>query len=302
MAKIAFLFPGQGAQHVGMGKSISARFPAAKALFDQAREILGFDLASICFDGPTERLDTTIISQPALFVSSLAALEMLRAEHPEVVNGCAMAAGLSLGEYTALVFSGAMSFEDGLRVVQRRGEAMQQAADANPSGMVSALLLDREQVAQVRSEASAAGQIWIANYLCPGNTVLSGEKSACAVAAELIEKLGGSARTLAVAGAFHTPLMGSACGQLEEILRKVQIQAGRIPVVSNVDAKTHSDAVELQQILVRQVTQPVLWEDCVRELLAQGCDHFYEIGPGKVLKSLLKRIDRKVDCQSVNDD
>jgi [acyl-carrier-protein] S-malonyltransferase len=302
VAKIAFLFPGQGAQHVGMGKTLSARFPAAKALFDQSREILGFDLASVCSDGPTERLDTTIISQPALFVSSLAALEMLKAEHPEVVDSCAMAAGLSLGEYTALVFSGAMSFEDGLRVVQRRGEAMQQAADANPSGMVSALLLNREQVAQVRDDASAAGQIWIANYLCPGNTVLSGEKPACVRATELIEKLGGSARALAVAGAFHTPLMGSACGQLDEILRKVQIKTGRIPVVSNVDAKTHSDAEELRQILVRQVTQPVLWEDCVRELLAQGCDQFYEIGPGKVLKSLLKRIDRKVDCQSINDD
>ncbi len=302
MAKIAFLFPGQGAQHVGMAKSLSARFPAAKALFDQAREILGFDLASICYDGPTERLDTTVISQPALFVSSLAALEMLRAEHPEVVDNCAMVAGLSLGEYTALVFSGAMSFEDGLRVVQRRGEAMQQAADANPSGMVSALLLNREQVAQVRDEASVAGQIWIANYLCPGNTVLSGEKPACVRATELIEKLGGSARTLAVAGAFHTPLMATACGQLEEVLRKVQIKAGRIPVVSNVDAKTHSNADDLQQILIRQVTQPVLWEDCVRELLAQGCDQFYEIGPGKVLKSLLKRIDRKMDCQSINDD
>ncbi len=302
MGKIAFLFPGQGAQHVGMGKSLSARFPAAKSLFDQAREILGFDLASICFDGPAERLDTTIISQPALFVSSLAALEMLRAEHPEVVDRCAMAAGLSLGEYTALVFSGAMSFEDGLRVVQRRGEAMQQAADANPSGMVSALLLDREQVVQVRNEASTAGQIWIANYLCPGNTVLSGEKPACVRAAELIEKLGGSARTLTVAGAFHTPLMGSACGQLEEVLQKIQIKSGRIPVVSNVDSKTHSDGEDLRQILVRQVTQPVLWEDCVRELLAQGCDQFYEIGPGKVLKSLLKRIDRKVDCQSINDD
>ena len=302
MGKIAFLFPGQGAQHVGMGKSLSARFPAAKTLFDQAREILGFDLASICFDGPAEPLDTTIISQPALFVSSLAALEMLRAEHPEVVDRCAMAAGLSLGEYTALVFSGAMSFEDGLRVVQRRGEAMQQAADANPSGMVSALLLDREQVVQVQNEASTAGQIWIANYLCPGNTVLSGEKPACVRATELIEKIGGSARTLTVAGAFHTPLMGSACGQLEEVLRKVQIKHGRIPVVSNVDAKTHSDAEELRQILVRQVTQPVVWEDCVRELLAQGCDQFYEIGPGKVLKSLLKRIDRKVDCQSINDD
>ena len=302
MTKIAFLFPGQGAQHSGMGKIISSKFPAAKSLYDRANEILGFDLATLCFEGPAERLDTTIISQPALFVSSLAALEMLKSENPSVVDQCAMAAGLSLGEYTALVFAGAMSFEDGLRVVQRRGEAMQQAADANPSGMVSALVLDQTQVAKVRDDAAATGQIWIANYLCPGNTVLSGEKPACQKAAELIEQAGGGARMLAVAGAFHTPLMGSACGRLDEILRNIEIKPPRIPVVSNVDAKTHSNPDEIREILVRQVTQPVLWENCIRELLTQGCDQFYEIGPGKVLKTLMKRIERKADCQTVNDD
>ena len=153
MSKIALLFPGQGAQHVGMGKTIASRYPAARELYDKAASILGFDLAKVCFEGPAEELDSTVISQPALFVTSLAALEMLRADSPDVVLGCEICAGLSLGEYTALVFAGAMSFEDGLRVVQRRGEAMQEASDATPSGMVSVLLLDRDQVEAVRAEA-----------------------------------------------------------------------------------------------------------------------------------------------------
>ncbi|MBS0206488.1 MAG: ACP S-malonyltransferase [Planctomycetes bacterium] len=301
MSHTTFLFPGQGAQHVGMGKTIAERFPAARELYNKASEILGFDLAQVCFEGPAERLDTTVISQPALFVTSLTALEMLKAERPEVVSACQFAAGLSLGEYTALVFAGAMSFEDGLRVVKVRGEAMQAAADANPSGMVSALLLDRPKVQEVCQRASAAGRIWIANYLCPGNTVLSGEKPACARAAELIEQTGGKPIPLAVAGAFHTPLMESACVKLAEALNSVTITAPRIPVVSNVDAKVHTDPDDIRAVLVKQVTQPVLWEDSIRWLLSQGATPFFEVGPGKVLKGLMKRIERKVDCESVND-
>lgn len=301
MTQSACLFPGQGAQHVGMGRQLVERFPLARKLFDQAREILGYDLTELCWNGPAERLDATVYSQPALYVCSLAALELLKAEHPGVAEACSVAAGLSLGEYTALVFAGAMSFEDGLRVVRRRGEAMQQAADAVPSGMVSALLLDREKVETVRAGAESAGRMWIANYLCPGNTVLSGEKAGCQQAMELIEQAGGKPVALAVAGAFHTPLMDSACTALEEVLRSVAIQPPRIPVVSNVDAQTHSDPDEIRKLLVRQVTQPVLWEDSIRAILGRGVSRFYEVGPGKVLKGLLKRIDRKVDCQTVND-
>jgi [acyl-carrier-protein] S-malonyltransferase len=301
MTSTAFLFPGQGAQHIGMGKQLCERFPAAKKLFDEAREILGYDLAGICFQGPAERLDATVISQPALFVSSLAALELVRNEHPGVAESCTMAAGLSLGEYTALTFAGALSFADGLRVVSRRGEAMQQAADATPSGMVSSLLLERDKVEAVRSGAESAGRIWIANYLCPGNIVLSGEKAACQKAYELIEQSGGKAVALAVAGAFHTPLMQSACSALAEALGSVKIQPPRIPVISNVDAQSHSDPEEIRQLLVRQVTQPVLWEDGIRAILGQGVSTFYEVGPGKVLKGLMRRIDRKAKCESVND-
>jgi [acyl-carrier-protein] S-malonyltransferase len=301
MPAIACLFPGQGAQFVGMGRSVLERCPAAQQLFDRAREILGYDLAELCLQGPAERLDSTVISQPALFVCSLAAVELLRQEAPEVVDQCRFAAGLSLGEYTALVFAGAMSFEDGLGVVKTRGEAMQAAADANPSGMVSALLLERDKVTQVCEQANAAGRMWIANYLCPGNTVLSGDKPACAQAVTLIEQAGGKPVPLSVAGAFHTPLMESACERLAAALAQVAIQPPRIPVVSNVDAQSHADPDEIRQLLVRQVVSPVRWEDSVRSLIAQGADKFYEVGPGKVLKGLMRRIDKKVACENVGD-
>ncbi|MCA9085352.1 MAG: ACP S-malonyltransferase [Planctomycetaceae bacterium] len=301
MSKTALLFPGQGAQHVGMGKRLCAQYPSAKALFDKAAEILGYDLAQLCFEGPAEELDSTIYSQPALFVCSLAALEKLRADSAEVVLGCDMAAGLSLGEYTALVFAGAMSFEDGLKVVQRRGQAMQAAADATPSGMVSILLLDREQVQKVCDEASAHGPIQIANYLCPGNIVVSGENAACVRAAELAEAAGGRAVPLAVAGAFHTPIMKPADEQLAEALRNTEIRTPEIPVVSNVDADIHMDPEEIRNILIQQVLQPVRWEDSIRRMMSEGVTEFYEVGPGKVLKGLMKRIDRKAAITTVND-
>jgi [acyl-carrier-protein] S-malonyltransferase len=301
MPKIAFLFPGQGAQHVGMGRSIAERYPAARDLYDRANAQLGYDLAALCFEGPAEQLDSTVISQPALFVTSLAALEMLRADSPDVVLGCEVAAGLSLGEYTALVFAGAMSFEDGLRVVQRRGEAMQEAADATPSGMVSMLLLEREQVEAIAAEVSRTDELYVANYLCPGNIVVSGTNAACERAADLATEAGGRAVPLAVAGAFHTSIMQPADVRLAEALAGVTIETPEIPVYSNVDAATHDNPDELRELLVRQVVGPVLWEDSLRAMLAAGVDEFYEIGPGKVLKGLLKRIDRKVPCTTVND-
>ncbi|MCE9606066.1 MAG: ACP S-malonyltransferase [Planctomycetia bacterium] len=298
MSKIAFLFPGQGAQTVGMGQALCESLPAARDMFARAGDILGYDLAKLCFTGPAEELDSTVRSQPALFVASMAAIESLRATQPEVVAGCQAAAGLSLGEYTALVFADVMSFDDGLKLVHARGTAMQAAADAQASGMVSILGLERAQVEELCAQARAGETLEIANLLCPGNIVVSGTRAACERAAELAPKLGAmKAIPLAVAGAFHTSIMQSAVEKLTDALGNVPLRKPRIPVVSNVDALPHDDPEEIRRLLIRQVVSPVRWEDSIRYLLAEGCDKFYEVGPGRVLRGLLKRIDRKIACE-----
>lgn len=301
MSKIAFLFPGQGAQTVGMGQELAESMPAVRTLFDRATEILGYDLADVCFNGPTEKLDSTVYSQPALFVCGLASLESLRASSPEVVENCEATAGLSLGEYTAMVFAGGLDFETGLRVVQRRGEAMQRAADSRPSGMVSVLGLDIDAIADLCDQTRNEGEVLqIANFLCPGNTVASGDEEACQRLAVAAEEAGAmKVIPLAVAGAFHTPIMDSAVVELREVLEQTEIQSPRIPVISNVDAQTHDDPEQLRSILVQQVVSPVLWEKSIRALMEQGFDEFYEVGPGRVLTALMKRIHRKTPCHNV---
>jgi [acyl-carrier-protein] S-malonyltransferase len=300
VSRVAFLFPGQGAQTVGMGRRLAESLPAARRLYDRAAEVLGYDLAKLCFEGPADELDSTVCSQPAIFVTSLAALESLRAESPEVVLACEATAGLSLGEYTAMVFAGVMEFEDGLTLVQRRGAAMQEAADATPSGMVSILGLERVEVELLCERARKDEILKIANFLCPGNLVISGSLAACERAADLAQSFGAmKAMPLAVAGAFHTEIMQPADRRCAEALADVPMQKPRIPVISNVDALPHDNPEEIRQILVRQVLQPVRWEDSMRYLIQQGFDQFYEVGPGRVLRGLLRRIDRSVSCQCV---
>jgi [acyl-carrier-protein] S-malonyltransferase len=301
VSKIAFLFPGQGAQSVGMGQADYNASPKAQALFAEASSILGYDLAKLCFEGPATQLDATEFSQPALFVCGLAALEVLKEKQPELVAQVSATAGLSLGEYTALVFANVLSFADGLRVVQERGRAMQAAADAVSSGMASILGLEAPQVVALCQAAAAGGILQPANYLCPGNIAISGEKAALERAIALAPEHGAmKAIPLAVAGAFHTSIMNPAVERLRAALANVQLNKPRIPVISNVDALPHDNPEEIRQLLVQQVCSPVRWEDSIRYLISQDVTTYWEVGPGRVLRGLMKRIDRKLACEGTS--
>ena len=295
-----FSFPAR-AQHVGMGRKLIERFPRAKELYTYASEVLGFDLAQVCAEGPKERLDSTVVSQPAIYVTSLAALELVKAESPELIENCSYSAGLSLGEYTALVFAGALSFEEGLKLVKYRGEVMQAAADATPSTMASVLMLDAPQVEGICEQASDAGLVRAANYLCPGNTAISGVVPAVDRAVTLAEEAGAKVVRLAVAGAFHTDIMQPADQQMRSLLEQTSFGNMRIPVVSNVDAAAHTNSSDFLELLVNQVIRPVRWEQCMRTLIDNGVDDFHEVGPGRVLSGLLKRIRRKIASRAWND-
>lgn len=292
MAKTAILFTGQGAQSPGMGKDIAEMSPAAAAVFERANEVVGYDLRALCFDGPAEKLEQTDIQQPAILTTS-AAIWQAVAERAVLGEPPTAMAGLSLGEYTALFAAGAVSFEDALRLVKRRGELMQAAAVAVPSGMVSSMGLDPEQVETICRQASDEGVIQPANFNSPGQIVVSGTKAACEKAARLIEEAGGRAIPLKVAGAFHSPLMQSAADGLAEVLAVTAFKMPGVPVIANVNCQYHGDAASIRRWLTDQLTQPVRWQASMERLLADGTDRFIEIGPGRVLTGLMKKISRK---------
>lgn len=300
--KEAFIFPGQGAQVVGMAAEIAEAFPIAEKIFEKANDVVGFDLRKICFEGPAEKLNTTTISQPAIFATSAAILEVLKNDPATCEIKPDITAGLSLGEYTALYAAGVISFADALVLVTKRGQAMQAAADATEGSMVSIIGLDEEKVRRLCDEA-AEGQILTAvNFNCPGQIVISGSKPACRRAEKLATKFGAiKAVPLAVAGAFHTDMMSNAADALKKAIEETKISdPSDVKIIANINADYYKSGEEIAQGLVKQLTCPILWQKCMEKLLVDGIEDFYEIGPGKVLTGLMRRINRKTKVINIS--
>ena len=300
--KTAFLFPGQGAQVLGMGAEIAEALPAAAEIFTRANDVIGFDLSRICFEGPAEQLNTTTISQPAIFVTSAAILEVLKTNPATSELKPDVTAGLSLGEYTALYAAGVISFEDGLILVQKRGQAMQAAADATVGAMVSIIGLDEEKVNQLCGEAGEGELLAAVNFNCPGQIVVSGSKTACERAEGLAAKYGAiKAVRLEVAGAFHTEMMSSAADVLEQALSDCKIsEPSDIKIIANINAEYYETAEKIAEGLIKQLTCAIYWQKCMERLLADRVEEFYEIGPGRVLTALCRRIDRKIKVVNIS--
>lgn len=294
--KTAFLFPGQGSQYVGMGLDLYHQFPEVKKLYDESEKILGFPLKKISFEGPEEILKQTRYTQPALFVHSIAILQLLKRKGIEPDA----AAGHSLGEYSSLVAAGAFSLEKGLRIVKLRGEQMQQSGEKNPGTMAAIIGLSREEVEAVCHQASPAGIVQAANFNSPGQVVISGSIAGVHQAMEVArEKKARMVTELVVGGAFHSPLMGEALEGLTRALEEMEILDPRIPVYTNVTSRPTLNAWEVRDLLKKQLLSPVLWQDIIQNMIDDGVERFYEVGAGKVLQGLSKRISSAVPCTSV---
>lgn len=295
MSKKAFLFPGQGSQYVGMAKDLFESSVEAREMIKTADDALGVNLSYIMFNGPEEQLKQTEFTQPAIFLHSVVLASLIRTLHPDA------AAGHSLGEYSALVSANAIQFYDAVKLVRIRGKAMQLAGEENRGTMAAIIGLDAPVVEECCGEASSAGIVQCANFNSPGQVVISGSIEGVKKGMEICKSKGAKlVKELIVSGAFHSPLMDSARSSLKEALDKTNIYDGRIPVYVNVTAKPVAEKEEIKKSLFEQVTSPVRWEETIKNMITDGIEEFYEIGPGKVLQGLAKRINQDVKCFNID--
>lgn len=290
MGKVAFVFPGQGSQFVGMGQTLTEQSEAARHVFQQADEALGFSLSTLCFEGPEEELRLTANTQPAILTASIAVLAALREKQPDFTP--AYVAGHSLGEYSALVAADALSFADAVKIVRARGQFMEEAVPAGQGAMSAVLNMDRNALHTVCEEVTASGHpVQLANMNCPGQIVISGSAEGVKLAGEQAKEAGAKrVLPLNVSGPFHSSLMKPAADKLQTVLAGVSVQDAKVPVVANVSARPVAESAAIVDSLVQQVSAPVLWEDSVQWMVEQGVTTFVEIGPGKVLAGLIKKI------------
>lgn len=300
MGKIAFVFPGQGSQTVGMAKELAEKFPEVMAYFTKADEVLNDDLSQTIFEGPQEKLTLTVNAQPALLTTSIAILDLFKKSGIQADY----VAGHSLGEYTSLVAAGTLSFEEGVYAVRKRGEFMEKAVPNGEGTMAAVLGLDREKLSAVTAEIDQTGSpVSLANLNCPGQIVISGSRKGVELAGEKAKEAGAKrVIPLEVSGPFHSSLMKPASSQLQEVLDGLNMQDAKIPVVANVTAEPMTSASEIKGKLIEQLYSPVLWEDSVQTMINLGVDTFIEIGPGKVLSGLIKKINKTVKTYSISDE
>ncbi len=297
MSKLAFIFPGQGSQFVGMGKDVYDAFDSVRERFQQASDILGYDLAELCFNGPEDQLNITSFTQPAIFVHSFIMFELLSERNVKP----SMVAGHSLGEFSALAAAGSLDFKSGLEIVQKRGTLMQNASDYQKGTMAAIIGMETEQVEAVCKQASDNGVVGVANYNSPGQVVISGTIEGVQAAIQLAQENGAKrAIELKVSGAFHSPLMEPALDEFNQHLDAVDFKEPQIDLYSNVTAKKANDVAEIRKLLASQLSSPVLWTQTIQEMAKNGVETFYEVGPGNVLTGLNRRIDRTLSTVTIS--